>query len=101
MATEIILPDFDTLTSTKYTIPGDGMTFEVKGKGYGTNTNYFAIMFGSATGVEIAFGENPTADSFIDMSSQFALESITSGILNSGTVRITLKGTGDIHIVSK
>ncbi len=101
MATEITLPDFDTLTSTKYTIPADGMTFLVKNKGYGTNNNYFAIMFNDATGVEIAYGDNPTADSFIDMSTQFALEATASGILNTGTVRITLKGTGDIHIVSK
>jgi len=101
MATEIILPDFDTLTSTKYTIPAGGMTFLVKNKGYGTNNNYFAIMFGDATGVKIAYGENPTADSYIDMSTQFALEATASGILNTGTVRITLTGTGDIHIVSK
>ena len=101
MATEIILPDFDTLTSTRYTIPAGGLTFLVKNKGYGTNNNYFAIILGSATDVKIAYGENPTVESFFDVDSQFKLESITSGILNSGTVRITLEGTGNIHIVSK
>jgi|GEM_PF-6480824 len=101
MATEIILPDFDTLTSKPYTIPVEGLTFMVKAKGYGSNNNYFAIMFGDATDVKIAYGDNPAAEDFIDMSSQFALESTTSGILNSGSVRVTLTGAGTIHIVSK
>lgn len=101
MATEIVLPEFTTLTSKAYTIPGDGLTFLIKNKGVGTNNNYFGIMFGSATDVKLAFGENPDTADFFDASGQFALESTTSGILNSGTVRITIKGSGTIHIVSK
>ena len=101
MATEITLPSFDTLTSKPYTIPSDGLTFLIKNKGTGTNNSYFGIMFGSAIATKIAFGENPEDDDFFDVSNQFALESLSSGILNSGTVRITIKGTGKIHIVSK
>ena len=101
MATEIVLPSFDTLTSKPYTITSDGLTFLIKNRGSGTNNNYFGIMFGSTIGTKIAFGENPADEDFFDVSTQFALESTSSGILNSGTVRITIKGSGTIHIVSK
>ncbi len=100
-ATEIKLERFNTLTSKSYDLGSEGITFEVNQTMAGSNNTYFAIMFGEATNCKIAYGSNPAAADFIDVSTQYGLESTANGILNTGPVRITLTGTGSVVIVTK
>jgi len=98
---EIKLDVYNTVTSKSYPLSDAGFSFTIKSKIVGNVNNYMSIHFNNAKLALLAYGENPQPDDFIDMTGKDSINLCSSGIMNTGLVRITIKGIGNIIIISK